>query len=301
MSFSSALAAAESQVSSQLGGSWTAVNAMGLVTAASLSLPAPNNTYGALSGSNCTWSSPSHSPFTNVLVPASPASLGAGLSPFWAISFSDPAGDTLIVTVIGGIATAYAELSAACSTGSYPSSFVKVTTTFGGLDAVKVDSPTAVNIANSWGGSAFLANASVQVRELMVSGSVTTSVSYNSSYPWHYNGSGCNGTNSTVVSPCAPPVPFPLNNTSYTSPSAWDVIYTSCSPFSPGACSSNAMFSASLNAVNGTLSSAQAWLTGGYGNCYGGPALLVPTYYGCMGGPPLGAPYSTGAGSTVVP
>ena len=296
-SFFSARSAAQTAASSYLNqGSWLLIGATGVALHNATTYPGPSNySYGVTPP--CGWSTPAGNAPSAITIPATPAGTASGEASAWVLEFvpSTPTSATpalVVVTVLGGQASVYGVMAGpGCPT------LTSENMSYGDLSSGVIDSTQAAGVANSWGGSAFLANFSSANVEYTVTASVTVHLVEYIYPPCYGNYSNCNGTWSNTT----PPVPsnwgYGVVYDNYTTPSLWDVSYSTTPMGYPGSGMMNtsgnspaiwAAFTASLSAANGTLNSVIAY-TSGYGGCY----------YGCYAVPPSQPMGPGGAGGSV--
>jgi hypothetical protein len=286
-SFFDARTAAVAAAQTYGNGSWTPVMAMGIVPTTSYffngpgSEPVPvtggggvaNNT--TVPGGNvtppiivdpvpvCGWQAVGSANLSGFTVPAAPNDVGTGLAPGWLFLFvqsttgSAPA--LLVVTVLDGSASPYVTMGGGQCAGMY--SFPEFDSIATGI----IDSTAASQVANAWGGSAFLANVTGANETMMLTG------------PQVFHAYGCDGCGGVVPvsgggnysgngTPITGPPPPPMTEYNITIPATWTIALGNGAP--DGSMSSTiGMFFAHIDASNGTMLSLGAYL--GPGGCEG--------------------------------
>jgi hypothetical protein len=276
-------------------GSWVLESAVGLALKASLTIPAAgenNSTMGV--AVPCTWSGLGGSNLDSITIPPTPAGTPPGSASAWLLEFVQLGGSgnagiwpgsnssLVIAVVLDGQAQAYAASGSGCPSSSGQN------VTVGDLSSGVIDSTQAAATADAWGGSAFLANYSAASAVYSVTASV--SVHYvESVYPpcWGIS-SNCNGTWANGT----PPPPIYVN---YTTPSVWEVAYSTDPGLLPGLAAnssspwtnSSAYFIAGISATNGTVSSIAFYLSPSMEGCW----------VGCFIGTPVPVPMGGGVGA----
>ena len=280
VSYDQAVQAAAPLVAGYAAGSWSLMNAIGFEPRAAFVLPGPEA--GPVGGTPplgqppvpaCNWTAVGGSDLTHIAIPGTNGPVGGGAATGWLLGYLDPVGDQLVATVLGGQASLYA-------VQTQPSCYGLTADTHP-IPADAIDSPTAAAIARSWGGAAFQANVTTAVAIYAVQGGYTLSM-----YPppIYSNGSGTSYPNG----PQPPPVPTNVSTIAF--PPTWVVSYSSCPmelggvpggvapPSSPTPMGN---FAAVIDAVNGTVSSASAYLGSGSGSMMIGP-VGPPTMAGTL-------------------
>jgi hypothetical protein len=262
VSFYTARTAAIQAAGGYSGATWTPVEAAGFVPpkASFLSGPGPAPNYTNYPGNissgpispppptTCWWQAIGGSNLSGFTVPAAPSDVGTGLASGWMFMFTDPGNGMLVVTVLDGVAALYVTIPGGNCTTTYGME------QFQSIATGVIDSTQASQVANAWGGSAFLANATSVNETLGVVGAITIpQYSYYPGGPIEYNGSGLPG----VVS---------VGN--YTIPASWSVSYS----FGPQVWNASGLrgeFYAAMDATNGTVTSVSASMTNGIEPCMG--------------------------------
>jgi hypothetical protein len=175
-------------------------------------------------------------------------------------------GDLAVVTVLVGQATVYATLE---SRTCFP--FLQV---FTPVSTRVLDSPQAASIADSWGGSAFLANYSGASAIYSITGALTISPAGGMGGP--VGGGGTQWGNSSAGNGTPPPTPIPPP-VNLSLPAVWTVSYSTCTWLvaCPG---QGAGFIVAMVADNGSVLSVNGYLggSGGFGYPVPGFGVLPP-------------------------
>lgn len=267
--FALAAQVASSVASGASGGPWSLMDAAGVDSAVAIQFPGGGSYGGNSSGGPLTTGGCTSATIPSLVLPASTGPLGHGLAAAWLFQFQNSSGDVLGITVLNGAGSVvFQTRGSACTNPDI---------TYSPIAGNVIDSTTAAGIANSWGGAAFLANYSASIALYSITGAFTVQEGWYFPPPTEYNNSSLGNQ--------SPPPPIPANFT-YTSPSLWQVLDSTCSLFAPSS-GPAASFTASLAPVNGTVVSESAYSS--YGGCYGYPG--PPT--------PPGPVYGSGTGSPV--
>jgi hypothetical protein len=277
VSFSQARAAAGNAVMVLPGGPWSPIFAVGFDLRAPLAMPGPNYPNSTPYPGGCSWTLGGGGNLSEMSLPASDGRSAPGFSPAWVVLFRDAIGGLAIVKVVDGQAAVYAWTS--------PGPCSQQLADYSPISPAVIDSPQAASIADTWGGSAFLANYSDASSILTIHGDVAfmggTIVG-----PPSGGGPPPNGSNGSSPPPPPPPPPFMVQN--YTIPSSWLVSYATCSMIGP--CPHQAQwFSANLGALNGTVLSVNVYASGSSGY-FGYPFIGLFGMPWMIRGPPIGAP-----------
>jgi hypothetical protein len=285
-SFFAARSAAQAVAAVDLSqGSWVLTTAVGLALHNATTLPGPANDTD-FGPEPCGWTSPAGGTPGAITIPVTPAGTPSGETAAWVFEYlpttSNGANTEMVIaTVLNGQASVYGVMGGAGCSAPMSQNF-----TYGDLSSGVIDSTQAAGVADSWGGSAFLSNFTGANAVYVVTASVSVHLVEYVYPPCYGNYSNCNGTWTNGTPP--PPYNYPgmpVIYDNYTTPSLWDVTYTTlplgvseAGPVMNGTMMPStpwAVFGAVVSATNGTLISEDAY-TSETGGCYGGCVFYPP-------------------------